>query len=265
MPTRQIGWNVGELAIAAMYVLVAVQAFFLVYGATRRYLDWRRGRPYGRITEVGQRLRKALAVAFLHQRLIRPGYVYAGLMHLFIFWGFVVLFIGTVIVLIEADIARPYFGLSFFRGAFYVAYKLIINLLGLLFVVGLLMAVWRRYGQHLPKFRRSLTDDAIVLGLLLALGLSGFLLQGLRLAATRDPAAPIHWVSYPLSAVRPTYSCGPRSRRRRWRRSTTSRNRSTSASPGSRTSAGSSCSTRTPACAVAAASTSVPRSIRASR
>ena len=199
MPTRQIGWNVGELAIAAMYVLVAVQAFFLVYGATRRYLDWRRGRPYGRITEVGQRLRKALAVAFLHQRLIRPGYVYAGLMHLFIFWGFVVLFIGTVIVLIEADIARPYFGLSFFRGAFYVAYKLTINLFGLLFVVGLLMAAWRRYGQHLPKFRRSLTDDAIVLGLLLALGLSGFLLQGLRLAATRDPAAPIHWVSYPLA------------------------------------------------------------------
>src|SRR5688500_9708581 len=113
MSTRQIAWNVGEIAVAAMYVLVAVQAFFLVYGATRRYLAWRRGRPYGPVTRVGERLRAALGVAFLHRRLIRPGYVYAGIAHLFVFWGFVVLFIGTIIVLIEADVAQPYFGVSF--------------------------------------------------------------------------------------------------------------------------------------------------------
>jgi nitrate reductase gamma subunit len=174
MPTRPIAWNVGEVAVAAMYLLVAVQALFLAYGFTRRYLMWRRGGPYGPIDNVGQRVRKALAVAFLHQRLIRPGYVYAGLMHLFIFWGFVVLFIGTIIVLLEADIARPYFGVSFFQGAFYVVYKLVINLFGLLFVVGLLMALWRRYGARPIRFRRSLTDDAIVLFLLLSLGLTGF-------------------------------------------------------------------------------------------
>src|SRR5437870_3810532 len=199
MPTRQIGWNVSEVAFAAMYLLVAVQALVLAYGFTRRYVTWRRGRPYGPIDQVGERLRQALAVAFVHRRLIRPGYVYAGLMHLFIFWGFVVLFIGTLIVLLEADIARPYFGFSFYQGAFYVVYKLVINLFGLLFLIGLLMAVYRRYLQKLPKFRRSLSDDAVVLGILLFLGLTGFLLQALRLAATQDQAAPIHWVSYPLA------------------------------------------------------------------
>ena len=56
-------------------------------------------------------------MVFLHQRLIRPGYVYAGVMHLFIFWGFLMLFIGTLIVLLEADIMRPYFGVSFYNGA----------------------------------------------------------------------------------------------------------------------------------------------------
>lgn len=199
MPTRPITWNVGEMAVAAMYVLMVVQALLLGYGATRRYLMWRRGKPFGPITNVGQRLGKALAVTFLHQRLIRRGYVYGGLMHLFIFWGFLVLFIGTLIVLLEADIARPYFGVSFYNGTFYVVYKLVINLFGLLFIVGLLMAVWRRYGQHLPKFQRSLSDDAVVLGLLLWLGVSGFLVQALRLAATQDPAAPVHWVSYPIA------------------------------------------------------------------
>src|SRR5215472_8117274 len=122
-----------------MYVLVAVQALVLAYGFTRRYVMWRSGRDYGPIDRVGQRLRQALEVAFVHRRLIRPGYVYAGVMHLFIFYGFVFLFIGTLIVLLEADIVRPYLGLSFYQGTFYVVYKVVINFFGLLFIVGLLM------------------------------------------------------------------------------------------------------------------------------
>jgi Fe-S oxidoreductase/nitrate reductase gamma subunit len=199
MPTREIAWNVSGAALALMYALLVVQALMLGYVGTRRYLMWRRGRPFGPIGDVGARLRRTLGVVFVHRRLLRRGYVYGGLMHLFIFWGFGVLFLGTLIVLLEADIVRPYFGVSFYNGPFYVAYKLVINLFGLLFIVGLVMAAWRRYGQHLPKFRRSLTDDALVLGLLLALGLTGFLLEALRLAATQDPAAPIHWVAYPLA------------------------------------------------------------------
>jgi Fe-S oxidoreductase/nitrate reductase gamma subunit len=201
VPTRQIGWNVGDVAFAVMYVLLAVQTLVLGYAFTRRYLMWRRGGPFGPVDRIGERLRQALTVVFLHRRLIRPGYLYAGLMHLFIFWGFVVLFIGTLIVLLEADIVRPYFGLSFYQGTFYVVYKLVINFFGLLFLIGLLMAVYRRYGQKLPKFRRNLSDDAIVLGTLLFLGLTGFLLEALRLSATRDPAAPIHWVAYPLTVL----------------------------------------------------------------
>jgi len=198
LPTRQIGWNVGEVAFALMYVLVAVQALVLAYAFTRRYLAWHSGRPYGPIDRIGERIRQTLGVALLHRRLIRPGYVYAGVMHLFIFWGFIFLFIGTLIVLLEADIVRPFFGASFYQGTFYVIYKVVINFFGLLFLIGLFMAVYRRYFQHLPKFRRNLSDDAIVLGILLFLGLTGFLLEALRLSATQDPAAPIHWVAYPL-------------------------------------------------------------------
>ena len=49
MPTRPIGWNVGEVAFAVMYVLVAVQALALGYAFSRRYLAWKQGRPYGPI------------------------------------------------------------------------------------------------------------------------------------------------------------------------------------------------------------------------
>ncbi|MBI2756819.1 MAG: 4Fe-4S dicluster domain-containing protein [Chloroflexi bacterium] len=198
MPTREITWNVGAFAIAAMYALVVVQALILGYGATKRYAMWRSGRPHGPIDRVGERLRATLGVMFLHRRLIRKGYVYAGVMHLFIFWGFIMLFVGTLIVLLEADIVRPFFGTSFYYGTFYVVYKIVINFFGLIFIIGLLMALFRRYVQVPIKFRKSLSDDAIVLGLLLLLGVTGFLLQALRLAATDDPNAAIHWVSYPL-------------------------------------------------------------------
>src|SRR5919112_614820 len=123
MPTRQIAWNVSEVALAVMYVLMAVQGLALAYAFTRRYLAWRRGKATGPIGRISDRLRQALAVTFLHRRILRPGYLYAGVMHLCIFYGFLVLFIGTLIVLLEADIARPFFNWSFYQGGFYVAYK----------------------------------------------------------------------------------------------------------------------------------------------
>ncbi|HEV7664078.1 MAG TPA: electron transporter, partial [Chloroflexota bacterium] len=123
MPTRTIAWNVSEVALAVMYLLMAVQGLVLAYAFTRRYIMWRRGKPTGPLQHVGARLSQVLAVTFLHRRILRPGYVYAGLMHLFIFYGFIVLFIGTIIVLLEADIARPFFGWSFYQGTFYVVYK----------------------------------------------------------------------------------------------------------------------------------------------
>ncbi len=206
MPTRPILWNVDDIAQAAMYLLLVLPAFFLAYGIARRYLIWRAGRPYRPVGEVSRRVKAALGVALLHRRILRPGYVYAGIMHLFVFWGFVVLFIGTVLVMLQADITDPYLGWKFLHGAFYVVYKLALNTFGFLFIAGLLMAIYRRYVQAPPKFKVSLSDDAAAVGSLLLLGLTGFLLQALRLAAapSGDPSAdyaPVHWVSYPFSLL----------------------------------------------------------------
>src|SRR5260370_30888143 len=63
------------------------------------------------------------------------------------------------------------------------------------------MDVYRRYGEELRKFRRNLSDDGIVLGILLFLGITGFLLEALRLSARRERKAPLHWVAYPLTLV----------------------------------------------------------------
>ena len=85
----------------------------------RRYLAWRRGRA----VRPARSHRRAAAtarsrVAFLHRRLLRPGLRLRrrdAPVHLL--RASSSLFIGTIIVLLEADIARPYFGISFYQGA----------------------------------------------------------------------------------------------------------------------------------------------------
>ena len=51
-----------------------------------------------------------------------------GLIILFV--GFVTLLIGTFIVMIEDDITVPIFHYSFYRGNFYLGYKLAMNIAG---------------------------------------------------------------------------------------------------------------------------------------
>ena len=59
------------------------------------------------------------------------GYAHAG-----VFYGFLVLFAGTVILAIQDDFAEPVLGWTFWQGAFYKGYSLFLDLFGVALVVG---------------------------------------------------------------------------------------------------------------------------------
>jgi len=198
IPTRQIEWNVQTAGQIAIYALLFLPAGFLAYGAARRVRMWRTGQPEDRFNEWGTRLRGAITKSILHGRIVRPQNRYGGLMHLMIFWGFVTLLIGTIIVMIEDDITVPIFGFSFYRGNFYLGYKFIMNLAGLLLIAGVLMAFWRRLKRH-PATQETSADDLVLLAFLVVLTVQGYALHALRLAVTQDPWGGWSFVSYPLS------------------------------------------------------------------
>ena len=52
-------------------------------------------------------------------------------MHLFIFWGWMVLFAGTLIIMIHADV------IYFLEGRIYLAYSAILDLFGIIAAIGL--------------------------------------------------------------------------------------------------------------------------------
>ncbi len=107
---------------------------------------------------------------------------FAGSFHRLITYGFVILTIATTIVALDAD-----FGTTIMRGRFYLYFQsLIVDVFGALVMVGVGMAAARRYLKR-PK-KLIYTDEAtLILVAIFAICLQGFLVEGWRIAVTRDP------------------------------------------------------------------------------
>lgn len=198
IPTREILWNISLAGRVAIYVLLALPVGFLAYGLARRIRTWQRGQPVHRFDHLGSRIWGTITKSILHGRIVRRGNIYGGVMHVNLFWGFVLLFIGTIIVMVQDDIAGPFFGINFYSGNFYLGYKLVMNVAGLALIVGVLMAFYKRLVTGSP-WKETSADDLILLGFLLVLCVQGFMLQALRLSVTRDPWSAWSFVSSPMA------------------------------------------------------------------
>jgi len=93
------------------------------------------------------------------------------------------LFAGTVLLAIEMHL-----GVNFIHGAVYLAFGLIVDLAGIAVLVGISLAVYKRYVVK-PDRLESGVRDALPLILIAVVVLSGFLLKGMRIVATSDPWA----------------------------------------------------------------------------
>jgi Fe-S oxidoreductase/nitrate reductase gamma subunit len=193
MPTRELYWNIqGHWLIYPMF-LIALG--FMVYGYWRRLRLWKLGQPENRWQDVAAGIKDLFVYGIFQKRILKEAY--PGVMHAFILWGFLFLGFATMIVALQAD-----FGFNLFQGGLYLFIKLTANVFGLLAIVGLLMAVWRRYIRKPDRLdNKKGTGDGLVLLLILTILITGFLLQGLRMAAKPDPWAIYAFVGYWIANV----------------------------------------------------------------
>lgn len=181
-PTREVFWNIKHFWLLYVTFVPVVLAF--AFGAWNLVRRWRRGKPVQRTDNWRERLdgffRDAVA-----QEQIRKGDRRAGFFHVLISWGFVVLFIGTTVVFIHADLRIP-----LMQGWFYLVFQsLILDLFGLGAIVGLLIALWNRYVIRPRRLTHGVWSDGFILVSLLVIMVTGFLVEGLRIVATQDPWA----------------------------------------------------------------------------
>jgi Fe-S oxidoreductase/nitrate reductase gamma subunit len=102
-----------------------------------------------------------------------------GAMHGAVFFGFLMLLIYTTLIFIESDFLRPLLGFAFLQGNFYLTLEFLGDTLGIAFIVGLFIAIYRRFLRKLEKLETK-WDDYLVISMLVWIGLSGFLVEAFR-------------------------------------------------------------------------------------
>ncbi|WP_338740162.1 heterodisulfide reductase-related iron-sulfur binding cluster [Haloplanus salilacus] len=212
--TRETFWTIGHVGEAAFYYLSAVAILVFVYGVyerVARYAD-APADPVARLDDLPGRVARATRLLLTNEAQFDRD-VYAGVMHTFVVWGFLVLLIGTTILAVDMELWTLLLGRdSFFVGDFYLSYSLVLDAFGLLFVVGVGMACWRRYGVRDPRLwgtHTDLADDAFVLTLL-ALGVGGYLVEALRILGTGFPSfETVSFVGYALALAGRTAGITP--------------------------------------------------------
>lgn len=171
--SREIYFNVPAWAVFMMYALTAVAAVIYLRMAYQLLKRWRQSQTHPGF-EKSQVFRKLIRYVVVQKSLF--GDPFAGVMHMLISWGFLGLFGITLLTLLEAD--TP---LHFLEGRFYVAFSFMADLFGMLLLLGLLLALWRRIVKS-PQYLSRRPLDLFLVLLLLIITLSGFLLEGLRIA-----------------------------------------------------------------------------------
>ena len=197
---REVFGNIPGALQVAFYVITP---FLIVLGAwnfAQRVKNWERGAPDLRATtgtNVRRRVRDYKAGVIMQTLLRDPA---AGIMHALLYYGFLVLLAVTTTLEIDHQLPER---LKFLHGGTYQGFSFVGDLAGLAFTVGMLWAVVRRYIQRPYRIRiKTRPEHALILGVLLGLGITGFAAEAFRIALEGRPSYE-QWsfVGYPLSAL----------------------------------------------------------------
>lgn len=185
LASREIMWNVSSLADSvAMYSLLFLALVIGLSGIWRQTELWKSGKPAKEHTgNYLQRFWDLLYWGGLQRGVIKEKSVAAA--HTLIYIGFLMLLFTTTMVMIDHD-----FGIKIYHGQFYLLVTVFSDVLGFGVLLGCAVIAYRRYIEK-PEQLHNKPADFLFLGILVLLIVQGFLLEALRIHATKDP-----WAAY---------------------------------------------------------------------
>lgn len=190
--TREIYWNVGHGAatLVPMYLLTLTAVAILAKAFAARIKVYQQGQALDRLDQLPTRIGNLLRNALLQSKVLRVRG--PGTAHGLFFWGFFLLFLGTCLIVVQADFTDLLFGIKFLKGPFYLVFSLVLDLAGLVAIAMLAGLLIRRYVVR-PAGLETKRDDAIMHGLLFAILITGFVIEGARMAVTEMGTALAYW------------------------------------------------------------------------
>ncbi len=193
---RKVFGNIPDAVVVIFYVTLAAFLWLAFHLFAQRAGSWAQGGEDDRTGHWRERLHRLYQGLSMKTLMRDPKY---GVMHSMIYYGFIVLFLGTVTL--EIDHLLPA-GLKFLQGRFYQGYSAVLDLASLVYLGGLGLAIAYRYLT--PEWRiRSKTrpEDALILATLVVIGVTGLLTEAARIALVGRPDFEVwSFVGYPLSA-----------------------------------------------------------------
>lgn len=195
---------VKQIVFAAVLVL---SLGLLSYSFYRIYKFFKLTRPAFKIGDTGKRINRLFVVAFGQSKIFR--WPFTGLMHALVFWGFLVITIGSVEMIIDGilgthrafGILGPVYDVMIGSGDIFAA----IVLLGILFFLArrLFFKVKRFYGVEIKKKSKQDAIVALFLILFLMISLLGMNMAYVSMVASEAKVEGVYPVSHYLALLIP--------------------------------------------------------------
>ena len=189
---REIMWNISCPWPMYLFFFIALAVF--CFGVYRRAMFWRPGRSdKTRFLHLVQRLWAMIRSVIFQEKVFH--WPYAGKFHALIFYSFIFLILTTLVVFMDHDL-----GVIEFKGYLYLFFSLFADLAGILILIGVGLALWRRIIAA-PKTLDTAFADILWLFFLAVIVVSGFFTEALRIMASHDPWSRFSPVGHLLSSV----------------------------------------------------------------
>ena len=204
-PTRETFGNIPPSSQAAFYVIAVLSMVVFAWGVWRRFQLWRQGQPInakelllGNLKEILGRImpgvRRVVVEGFGQGRIRGRGL--PSWAHGLLVFGFLMLLLGTTLLEIDHLAAMFSEKFHFHQGIYYVVYELTLDVFGMLFLAGCALFLWRRLKKPASLGHRA--TDWYVLISFLAIGVTGYLVEGLRMAWQKPEGigawcSPVGW------------------------------------------------------------------------
>ena len=128
-------WGSPNILVYSVMFLAGAILIFRFFMQARIW--WKVGRPEARWNKLLLRIWNVIKYAIVQTRVLKQRY--PGLMHIALAWSFFIFFLGTALATINTHFFK------FLTGPVFSLYKLTLDVFTVVFLIGAILAIYRRY------------------------------------------------------------------------------------------------------------------------
>lgn len=177
------------------FIILGFGAFFVLTVITR-LIPFLQSKPEARFDHLPQRVRDFFLIMIAQSKFFRRQYWYSGILHVLIFWGFLVLLVRSLNLLLDG--VHEDLSLQSLLGDAFTGFRPVMDLFNVLVIVGVGMAAFQRIFIKPPRI--TLNRDAwTILSLIFLLMVTDILGNSLEISLERGGEDYFSFVAFGLA------------------------------------------------------------------